>query len=58
MTIHFRLFHFCSVVHLVVRDGDSPKSSFVVQDYVGYPGILVIPPELENCSFHVYEEFC
>ena len=40
-----------SLVQLVVRDGDSPRSSFIVENIFHYPGFFVILDEFENCSF-------
>ena len=48
-------YHYCSVVQLVVRDGDAP-SSFIVENCFPYPGLFVIPDEFENCSFYLCEE--
>ena len=33
--------YYCSVVHLEVRDGDSTRSSFIVENSFHYPGILL-----------------
>jgi hypothetical protein len=33
--------HYCSAVRLEVRGGDSYRSSFLVQDCLGYPGLFV-----------------
>jgi hypothetical protein len=30
-------YHYCSVVQLEVRDGNSSRSSFITQDCFGYP---------------------
>ena len=58
-------YHYCSVVQLEVRDGDSSQSSFIVQDCFAYPDFLfvcwfvcsfVFPYEVENCSFKVYKK--
>ena len=51
------LYHYCFVVQLEVRDGDSSRS-FIVQDCFGYPVFLVFPYEVENFSFHVSEGLC
>ena len=34
----------------------SPRSYFIVENSLCYPGIFVIPNEFENCSFELYEE--
>jgi hypothetical protein len=44
-------YHNCSVVQLKVRDGDSPRSSFIIENSFCYPGFFVIPDEFGNCSF-------
>ena len=52
-------FQYCSsVVEFEVRDCDTSRSSFIVQDCFGYPGYFAFPYEVECCSFEVYEEFC
>ena len=56
--------HYCSVVKLQIRNGDSPSLSFVVKNYFCSSGFLFLflffasPDEFENCSFHVFEELC
>jgi hypothetical protein len=42
-----RFYQYCSVVQLEVRNSDSARSSFIVQDCFGY--------EVENYSFKVYK---
>jgi hypothetical protein len=44
-------YHYYSVVQLEVRDGESPRSSFTVENCFHYPGSFVIPYRVENCSF-------
>jgi hypothetical protein len=51
-------YYCCSVVQLEVKDGDSSKCSFVVQDCFVYPGFFVFLYEVENCSFKICEELC
>jgi hypothetical protein len=34
-------YHYCSVVQLEVRNCDSSQSSFIVQDYLDYPGFVL-----------------
>jgi len=46
-----RFYHYCSVILLEVRDGDSPRSSFIVEDSFHYPGFFVIPNEFACCCF-------
>ena len=46
-----------SVVH-EVKDGNSPRRSFIVENCIHYIGFFVFPYEVENCSFHVCEELC
>jgi hypothetical protein len=43
--------HNCSVVHLEVRHGDSPRGSFIVENSFCYPSFFVIPDEFSNCPF-------
>jgi hypothetical protein len=42
--MHF-FYHNCSIVQLEVREGDSKRSSFIVENSFGYPGFVVIPDE-------------
>jgi hypothetical protein len=49
--------HYCSIIHLEIRDGDISRSSSIVQKYFGYPGFFVFPCEVKNCSFKVCKEF-
>ena len=51
-----RFYHYCSVVQLVVRGGDSPRSSFSVENCFYYPEFLVIPDEVEIFSFYLCKE--
>jgi hypothetical protein len=51
-------YHYCSVVKLEVKSGDSPSSSFIVKNCFCYSGVFAFLDELENCSFHVFEELC
>jgi hypothetical protein len=37
---HVVFYHYCSVVHLEVRDDDSPRSSFIVENSFPYPGFI------------------
>lgn len=62
--IPYSHYHYCSVTQLEVRDGDSLRSSFIVEDSFCYPVfvfsflffLFVIPNEFANCSFQLYEE--
>ena len=45
-------YHNCSVVQLEVRDGDSPRSSFIVENSVCYPGFLLFQMNLEIALFN------
>jgi hypothetical protein len=47
--------HYCSVVDLGIRDGDSSRASLITQGSFGYPGFLVFLYEIENCSFKAYK---
>jgi hypothetical protein len=51
-------YHYCSVVELEVKDGDSPSGSFIAKNCFSYPGFFVFPFEIENCSFNVFENLC
>ena len=44
-------YHYCSVVQLEFRDGDSTRGSFIVENSFQYHRSFVIPDEFENCSF-------
>jgi hypothetical protein len=44
-------YHYCSVIQHEVRDGDSPRISFIAENSFHYPGCFVIPNEFANCSF-------
>jgi hypothetical protein len=44
------------VVQLEVRDGDSSRSSFIVENSFWYPRIFVIPDKFANCFFYLCEE--
>ena len=48
--------YYSSMIELEVRDGDASRSTFLVQDCFGYPGLFVFPYEVEYCSFEVHEE--
>jgi len=56
--IPYSFYHCCSVLQLEVRDGDSHRSSFIVENSFHYPVfvvvvvvVVVIPNEFANCSF-------
>ena len=52
-------FQYCSsIVEFEIRDCDASRSSFIVQDYFGYPGFFAFPYEVEYHSFEIFEEFC
>ena len=45
-------YHYCSVVKVDVRDGDSPSCSFIVKNYFHYSVFfLIFPDELEELLF-------
>ena len=58
-------YHYCFVVEFEVRDGDSIRSSLIVENSFRYSGLVVVvvvvtvfvvvPKELENCSFYLAE---
>jgi hypothetical protein len=41
---------YCSIIQLKVRDGDHPRSSFIVENSFHYSRFFVIPNEFANCS--------
>jgi len=45
--ISYNFYHYCSVILLEVRDGDSPRSSFIVEYSFRYPGFFVILNEFQ-----------
>ena len=47
-----------SVVEFEVRNYDASRSSLIVQDCFGYPGLFAFPYEVEYYSFEVCQEFC
>jgi hypothetical protein len=42
LSIPFNFYHYCSVIQLKFRDGDSPRSSFIVENNFPYPELFVI----------------
>ena len=54
--VPFSFYHNCSVVQLEVRDGDSTRSSFIVENSFCYPRFFVILDEFANCPFQLCEE--
>ena len=62
----------CSVVQLEVKDGNSSRSSYIVQDCFGFPVLLLLGffvlfcfvlfcfvlYEVENCAFKDCKELC
>jgi hypothetical protein len=49
--IPYSFYHCCSVIQLEVRDGESSRCSFNVENSFPSPGLLAITNEFENCSF-------
>ena len=49
--ISWSFYHYCSVIQLEVRDGDSPRSSSIVENSFWYPGFFVFPNEFANFWF-------
>ena len=45
-----------SVVQLELRDGDSTRGSFIVENSFCYPRCFVIPDEFANCPFLLYDK--
>jgi hypothetical protein len=52
------VYHYCSVVKLEVRNGDSPSCSLLLRTVFTILGFFAFPDEFENCSFNVFEELC
>jgi hypothetical protein len=51
-------YHYCSIVQLKVRDGDFPRSSFIVEIFLLFCFVVfvAVPNECANCSFQLCEE--
>jgi hypothetical protein len=47
--------HNCCVLQLEVRDGDSTRGSFIVENSFCYPRLFVIPDEFANFPFFLCE---
>jgi hypothetical protein len=58
MPIPCSFYYNCSPVQLEIRDGNTSSSSFIVQEYFTYLGLLVFPCEVVYCPFNVYKELC
>ena len=54
--IPFNFYHYFSVAHLEVRKGDYLRSSLIVFKIMIF--FLFFPYEIENWSFHAFEESC
>ena len=54
--IPYSFCHYCSVIQFEIRDGNFPRSSFIVENSFCYPSFFVIPDEFANYSFLLYEE--
>ena len=55
VSIPCTFYHDCSVIQLEVRDSDSPRISFIIENSFHYPVLFcftffVIPDEFANCS--------
>jgi hypothetical protein len=53
ISIPCSFYYYCSVIQLEVRDVDTSRSSFVVQDCFSYPAFLFFSYEPKNCSVKV-----
>jgi hypothetical protein len=42
------LFYHCFVVQLEIREGETSRNSFIIQDCFSYPGFFVFPYEAQN----------
>jgi hypothetical protein len=49
-------YHNCSVVQFNVRQGDSTRGSFIVENSFCYPRFFIFPDEFANCPFYLSEE--
>jgi hypothetical protein len=49
--IPYRFYHYCSVIQFDIRDGDSSRRSFIVENSFSYPGIFVIPNEFALSNY-------
>ena len=50
-------YHYCSEIQLEIRDGDSTRNYFIVENCFPYASfVFVIPDEFANCSFYLCEE--
>ena len=52
------IYHYCSIVKLEVRDGDSSSCSFIGKNCFRYSESFAFLDEFENCSLHDFEELC
>ena len=50
--------YYSPIVKLEVKDGEAFRSSFIVQDCLGYPGFFVITYEVAYRSFDACEKLC
>jgi len=53
----YSFYHHFSVIQLEARDGDSTRSSFIVENSFYLSWVFVISNEFANCSFLLYEEW-
>ena len=44
------LYYYCTIVQLEVRDSDTYRISFIVQDYLAIFIFFLLPYEVKNCS--------
>jgi hypothetical protein len=56
LTIPCSIYHYSSLVQLEVRNHDFSRSSFIVQDWFGYPRFFIFPYEVESLFFKVYKK--
>jgi hypothetical protein len=50
MLVFFYYYYYCSLLQLDIRNGNSPRSLFILVNCFGYTQIFVIPDEVENYS--------
>ena len=54
------LLYYCYIIQLEIRDGDTSKISFIVEDFFSYPVlcfVLFCPDGGENSSFKVWKNY-
>jgi hypothetical protein len=47
LPIPYDFYHYCSLIDLEIRDGDSPKSAFIVENYFALMDFLLFHMKLK-----------